>query len=157
MQVQRACSRLCTWAANLMARSPRCVAMSGLLLLLAAATLKAVESADDARRAAPDGNMTQTTSAEGVGAGDPACAPPKYYRCKIKTETKPIKKWVYECKLVPYCLHRPSKPFATQDSGCCPACEDCPRFKRVLIKREIVVGEKCETKCVPEEVPANCP
>ena len=71
------------------------------------------------------------------------------YRCVMKVEKKPIKKVVYECKQVPFCVHKVPR---LGECGCCAECEACPRFKTVLIKKEIVVGEKCETKCVVEEV-----
>lgn len=74
------------------------------------------------------------------------------YRCKMVPDNKPIKKTVYECKEVPYCEHKLSK-FGHCD--CCPECQACPKFKKVLIKREIVTGEKCGTKCVPEAVVAR--
>ncbi|HTN77929.1 MAG TPA: hypothetical protein VL096_21910 [Pirellulaceae bacterium] len=69
--------------------------------------------------------------------------------CKMVVEKKPIKKVVYECKKVPYCVHKVPRLGAC---GGCAECEACPRYKTVLIKREIVVGEKCETKCVVEAV-----
>ena len=74
------------------------------------------------------------------------------YACKIVTEQKPIKKTVYECREVPFCLHCLPK-FGHCD--CCPACQECPRYKRVLIKKEIIVGYECVTKCVPEALPCG--
>lgn len=71
------------------------------------------------------------------------------YRCKLVTEQKPIKKTVYECREVPFCLHVLPK-FGHCD--CCPEC-GCVRFKKVLVKKEIVVGYECVTKCVPEALP----
>lgn len=71
------------------------------------------------------------------------------HRCVMKVVKTPIKKVVYECKEVPYCVHAVSKH---GDCNKCAACEACPLYKTVLIKKEIVVGEKCETKCVVEEV-----
>lgn len=68
------------------------------------------------------------------------------YGCRIVTENKPIKKTVYECRDVPFCLHRLPK---FGHHGCCPEC-GCTRFKRVLVKKEIIVGYECITKCVPE-------
>jgi hypothetical protein len=72
------------------------------------------------------------------------------HRCKIVTEKKPIKKTVYDCKEVPYCLTKLPK------CGHCGQCDDCReckdvRYKRVLIKKEITCGETCVTKCIPEE------
>jgi hypothetical protein len=72
------------------------------------------------------------------------------YTCQIVTEQRPIKKTVYECREVPFCLHCLPK-FGHCD--CCPQCQECPRYKRVLIKREIIVGYECVTKCVPEALP----
>lgn len=74
------------------------------------------------------------------------------YRCKLVPDHKPIKKTVYECKEVPYCEHKLSR-----HGDCCPECHACPKFKKVLIKREIVVGETCGTKCVPEAVVERIP
>lgn len=80
------------------------------------------------------------------------------YRCKLVPDVKPIKKTVYECKEVPYCQHR--VPHFGHDDCCCPECEACPRYKTVLIKKEITCGEKHGTKCVVEavvrRVPAAC-
>ncbi|MFO0902168.1 MAG: hypothetical protein U0939_04160 [Pirellulales bacterium] len=76
------------------------------------------------------------------------------WRCKIVPDNKPIKKTVYECKEVPYCEHVLPR-FGQCD--CCPECKACPKFKKVLIKKEIVVGEKCGTKCVPEKVVERVP
>lgn len=70
------------------------------------------------------------------------------YRCVQVPDKKQIKKTVYECKEVPYCVHRLPK-FGHCD--CCPECEACPRFKKVLVKHDVVVSEFCTTKCVVEE------
>ncbi len=79
------------------------------------------------------------------------------YRCKMVPDNKPIKKTVYECREVPYCQHALPR-FGQCD--CCPECKDCPKFKKVLVKKEIVVGETCGTKCVPEKfverIPVPC-
>jgi hypothetical protein len=71
------------------------------------------------------------------------------YTCKIVTEQKPIKKTVYECREVPFCLHMLPK---LGHCDCCPQC-GCVRFKKVLIKKEIIVGYECITRCVPEALP----
>lgn len=72
-------------------------------------------------------------------------------RCRTVTETKPIKKIVYELKEVPYCSKAPD--CTCGGCGSCPACvKCCAGYKRMLVKKEIVCGEKCVTKCVPEEV-----
>ena len=68
------------------------------------------------------------------------------YTCKLVPEQKPINKTVYECREVPFCLHALPK-FGHCDS--CPEC-GCVRFKKVLVKKEIIVGYECTTKCVPE-------
>lgn len=78
-------------------------------------------------------------------------------RCKLVPETKSVKKAVYSYKDVPYC--RPNCPNPLDrwgDAETCTACECCPRYKRVLVKREVV--EKKETmKCVVEEVKEKVP
>jgi hypothetical protein len=74
------------------------------------------------------------------------CEPPACYTCV--PEAKPVKKVVYECKLVPYCEHKLAH---IGDCDCCPKCKACPKFKQVLLKREIEVG--CDWECVPKEVP----
>ncbi len=101
-----------------------------------------------------------------LGASDNAC--PKCqngtcyqevvtYRCKQMPDNKPVKKTVYECREVPYCEHK--LPLLGHGE-CCPECEACPRFKKVLVKKEVVVGETCGTKCVPEKfverIPVPC-
>jgi hypothetical protein len=79
------------------------------------------------------------------------------YRCKQVPDNKPIKKTVYECREVPYCQHQ-LPHFGHRD--CCPECEACPKFKKVLVKKEITVGDSCGTKCVPEKfverIPVPC-
>ena len=74
--------------------------------------------------------------------------------CRLVEERKPIKKTVYECKEVPYCQHKPAKFFQCDS---CPECQACPKYKKVLIKKEIVCGEKCTTKCVVDEVIRKVP
>jgi len=69
------------------------------------------------------------------------------YRCVQVPDKKPVKKIFYECKCIPFCT-APLPPFF----GCeCESDCSCPRFKHVLIKREVQVGEICTTKCVIEE------
>ncbi|MEX2027564.1 MAG: hypothetical protein WEH44_09685, partial [Pirellulaceae bacterium] len=75
------------------------------------------------------------------------------FTCKLVTEQKPIKKTVYECREVPFCLHELPK-FGHYE--CCPEC-GCTRFKRVLVKKEIIVGYECVTKCVPEPLGKAAP
>lgn len=71
--------------------------------------------------------------------------------CKMVEVRTPIKKTVYECKEIPYCEHALPALIGRCDC-CCPQCKSCPKYKKVLIKKEIVCGEKCEYKCIPEEV-----
>jgi hypothetical protein len=73
------------------------------------------------------------------------------YTCRAVPDVKPIKKTIYECKLVPFCVHRPSHAGHCDRCEQCDQCEACPRFMKVLVKREIVVGHTCGTKCVAEE------
>ena len=42
---------------------------------------------------------------------------------------------------------------------CCDQCAlcQCPRYKEVLVKKEIVCGEICGTKCVIEEFVEHVP
>lgn len=130
-------------------RDPTTLA-TGLLAVIGAALIAA--------SAAADSNLL----------GDSANACPKChegvcfkevvtYRCKQVPDNKPIKKTVYECREVPYCLHKLPR---LGHGGCCLECEACPRFKKVLVKKEVVVGETCGTKCVPEKfverVPVPC-
>ena len=65
--------------------------------------------------------------------------------CQMVTEKVPIKKVVYSTKCVPVCeLH----PGCRGDCG--PSCK--LYYKNVLVKKEIVIGYKCVTRCV---VPKN--
>lgn len=78
-------------------------------------------------------------------------------RCRLVPETKSVKKFVYSYKDVPYC--RPNCPNPLRrcgDSEACTECEYCPRYKRVLVKRE-VVEKKEGVKCVVEEVKEKVP
>jgi hypothetical protein len=89
------------------------------------------------------GELCTTASSCGPGAcqtGDCCLS------CQRVLDRKPIKKTVYSCKLVPYCLAACRNPLA-RGQTCCETCETHPRWKRVLLKREIVVGETCGTKC----------
>ena len=70
------------------------------------------------------------------------------HRCVVKHESEPVKKVVYEVKCVPVCEHHPAKFL---DCDCCPVCK--LHYKKVLIKREIVVRHECKTTCEP--VPVN--
>jgi hypothetical protein len=102
-----------------------------------------------------------------VVAGDapPACYPqqaPAGYQdcithsCQLVPETKQIKKTVYEVQELPYCLKKlPPLLSLFHHHGCddCDQCAECqcPRYRKVLVKKEIVCKEICTTKCVVQE------
>lgn len=78
------------------------------------------------------------------------------HSCTLVPEVKQIKKTVYEVQEVPYCLKKlPPLWSLFHHHGCddCEVCADCqpPRYKKVLVKKEIVCKEICTTKCVVEE------
>jgi hypothetical protein len=78
------------------------------------------------------------------------------HRCKLVPETKQIKKTIYEVQEVPFCLKKlPPLLSLFHHHGCgeCEMCAecDCPRYKKVLVKKEVVCKEICGTKCVIEE------
>jgi len=78
--------------------------------------------------------------------------------CKLHPDKKQTKKTVYSVKEVPFCLHKLTCPL--KHDTCCEQCKECEcvaRYKKVLMKREIVVCEECTTKCVPEEVVTRVP
>lgn len=106
--------------------------------------------------------LTILVAIAGLIIGGPASAQPpgSDQECKIpiccpKIVEKDVKKIVYGCKLVPYC----------QPSGCClkccPTCNPCPRYRKVLLKKEIVVCKRCDPQCVIEYAdpcpPSECP
>lgn len=79
--------------------------------------------------------------------------------CRLVSEVKPIKKTVYEVQEVPYCLKKlPPLWTLLRQRGCPGTCEECecPRYRKVLVKKEIVCGEVCTTKCVVEEHRQPC-
>ena len=88
------------------------------------------------------------------------CAPG--HSCRMVTEMVPIKKVVYTSKCVPVCELQPGCHSCRGGHGsgnCSSACSGsgggstCKLFyKNVLIKKEIVVGHKCVTKCIVD----NC-
>ena len=83
------------------------------------------------------------------------------HRCVLVPEMKQIKKSVYEVKDVPFCLKKlPPLCSLLHSRGCddCRACAecDCPRYKRVLIKKEIC-EEICVMTCIPEEIIQRVP
>jgi hypothetical protein len=82
------------------------------------------------------------------------------HSCRLVPEVKPIKKTVYEVQEVPYCLKKlPPLWTLLRHRGCCETCEECecPRYRKVLVKKEVVCGEVCTTKCVVEEHRQPCP
>ena len=94
-----------------------------------------------------------------VAAFAPQCTPEQIayhdvvtHHCKLVPETKQIKKTVYEVQEVPYCLKKLPPLFSFQKRGCddCAECA-CVRYKKVLVKKEIVCSEICTTKCVVEQ------
>jgi hypothetical protein len=82
------------------------------------------------------------------------------HSCKLVPETKKIMKTVYEVKEVPYCLKKlPPLCSLFHHHGCdCEMCAECqcPRYKKVLVKKEVVCKEICTTKCVIEEHNIPC-
>lgn len=80
--------------------------------------------------------------------------------CKLVPEVKQIKKTVYEVQEVPYCLKKlPPICSLFHHHGCdCEMCAECqcPRYKKVLVKKEIVCKEICTSKCVIEEHKVPC-
>jgi hypothetical protein len=101
------------------------------------------------------------------------------HSCRMVTEMVPIKKVVYTTKCVPVCEQHPGAHLCHRlghlcqggtGGGCCSdtgctgtgcgsnGCNGCGPtcklfYKNVLIKKEIVVGHKCVTKCVVDN---NC-
>lgn len=111
--------------------------------------------------------MLVATSVATAGAGDhscPHCAGQVVYRdvvshrCRLVPETKPVKKTVYEVRAVPYCLHK-LPPLVGHHRQCCDECLacDCVRYKKVLVKKEVVCDEICTSKCVVEEFVESVP
>jgi hypothetical protein len=78
------------------------------------------------------------------------------HSCRLVPEKRQIKKTVYEVQEVPFCVKKlPPLWSLLCHHGCddcevCPDCQ-CPRYKKVLVKKEIVCKEICTTKCVVEE------
>jgi hypothetical protein len=77
------------------------------------------------------------------------------HSCQLVPEMKQIKKTVYEVREVPYCLKKlPPLLSLLHHKGCdCAVCAECQcvRYKKVLVKKEIVCQEICTTKCVVQE------
>jgi hypothetical protein len=80
------------------------------------------------------------------------------HRCKVVPGTRQIKKTIYEVKEVPFCLTK-LPPLHHHKDCCCDDCVecDCPRYKKVLMKKEIVCEEVCAPKCVIEEYVERIP
>ena len=106
-----------------------------------------------------------------VGQGGEASAPPCAqdqcvyqdcisHSCQLKPDVKQIKKTVYEVQEVPFCLKKlPPLCSLFHHHGCdCEQCAECqcPRYKKVLVKKEIVCKEICTSKCVVEEQRVSC-
>jgi len=89
----------------------------------------------------------------------PACECVEH-SCKLVPEVKQIKKTVYEVQEVPYCVKKlPPLCSLFHAHNCeCETCAECqcPRYKKVLVKKEIVCKEICTTKCVVEEHRVPC-
>jgi hypothetical protein len=77
------------------------------------------------------------------------------HSCRLVPEVKPIKKTVYEVREVPYCVKKLPPLWALlHHHGCdCEACAecDCVRYKKVLVKKEVICGEICTSQCVVEQ------
>jgi hypothetical protein len=82
------------------------------------------------------------------------------HSCKLVPEMKQVKKTVYEVQELPYCLKKlPPLCSLFHHHGCaCEICAECqcPRYKKVLVKKEIVCKEVCASKCVIEERRVPC-
>ena len=90
----------------------------------------------------------------------PCCNECVTHSCKLVPETKKIMKTVYEVQCVPYCLKKlPPICSLLHHHGCdCEMCAECqcPRYKKVLVKKEVVCKEICTSKCVVEEQRVPC-
>ena len=108
---------------------------------------------------APDARLVSTSGPpyppEQIVYQDVVC-----HRCKLVPDTKQIKKTVYEVQEVPYCLKKLPPLFGHHPDCCdCAMCAecDCPRYKKVLVKKEIVCQEICTSKCIIEEYVERVP
>jgi hypothetical protein len=90
------------------------------------------------------------------GAGGSVCVT---HECRLVPEVKQIKKTVYEVQEVPYCLKKLPPLWSLWRRDCQQACEECecPRYRKVLVKKEVVCREVCTTKCVVQEHAHACP
>jgi hypothetical protein len=71
-------------------------------------------------------------------------------------EVKQIKKTVYEVREVPYCQKKLPPLWSLLFHGPCDGCDtcaecECPRYRKVLVKKEVICGEICTSKCVVQE------
>lgn len=78
------------------------------------------------------------------------------HSCTLVPDVKQIKKTVYEVQEVPFCLKRLPPLWSLFHHHGCDECEvcaecDCVRYKKVLVKKEVVCKEICTTKCIVEE------
>ena len=132
---------------------------SGFVRMIAMNVRKLVLAACAALLCAIGSAGAQGPVALPVSTSAPQCSPEQLayhdvvtHYCKLVPETKQIKKTVYEVQEVPYCLKKLPPLFSFHRHGCddCAEC-DCVRYKKVLVKREIVCAEICTTKCVVEQ------
>jgi len=82
------------------------------------------------------------------------------HRCVQVSDKREIKKTVYEVHDVPFCLPKlPPLHSLFHKDCCCDQCVECqcPRYKKVLVKKEIACGEICGTKCMIEEFVERVP
>jgi hypothetical protein len=105
-------------------------------------------------------NAAEPASASPLPSQSPCCECVTHC-CKLVPDVKQIKKTVYDVQEVPYCLKK-LPPLCTlfHHRGCeCELCAECqcPRYKKVLVKKEVVCKEICTTKCVVEEHRVPCP
>ena len=79
------------------------------------------------------------------------CADCIAHHCVLVPETRQIKKTVYEVQEVPYCLKKlpPLFSFHRHCRDECIEC-DCVRYKKVLVKKEVVCCEIQTMKCEPQ-------
>ena len=85
-------------------------------------------------------------------AGQSACVT---HSCQLVPEVKQVKKTVYEVREEPYCLKKlpPILGLLHRRCDCCGSCDvcQCVRYRKVLVKKEIVCQEICTSKCVVQE------
>jgi len=79
--------------------------------------------------------------------------------CRAEPDTKTVKTVCYSLKEEPYCFKKCPSPLCPEgwwgNGETCAACEDTPRFRRKLLKRE--TSRKVNTfKCAGVMEPAQC-